>query len=130
MGCPVFRLACVGNKTTHVAAMVGASGRVLAFDKDPKRLKRLRDNVERAGAGGIVTARCADFLALDTSAPEFAEVGWRGERSRMACVKAACTSVGWVVGWVWMESGVESSVQAGRISAGWQAPTFSVPMLG
>lgn len=72
--------------TLSCPAQVGPSGRVLAFDKDPKRLKRLRDNVARCGAGGIVTARCADILALDTSADEFAEV-CGGEKE---CVHVCC----------------------------------------
>ena len=59
----------------RLAAMVGGEGRVLAFDKDPKRLARLRANAAAAGASGRITARCADFLALPlASAPEFAAV--------------------------------------------------------
>ena len=55
--------------------MVGETGRVLAFDKDPRRLARLRANAAAAGASGCITARCADFLALSlASAPEFAAV--------------------------------------------------------
>ncbi|KAI8463734.1 MAG: S-adenosyl-L-methionine-dependent methyltransferase [Monoraphidium minutum] len=66
--------AAPGNKTTHAAARVGRSGRVLAFDKDPKRLARLVANAARAGAGGIISAACADFLTLDPTEPRFAEV--------------------------------------------------------
>jgi len=77
--------AAPGNKTTHVAAGVGAKGRVLAYDKDPRRLGRLVGNAARAGAGGIVEAECADFLGLDPSEKRFAKVGvvrgfiWAGE---------------------------------------------------
>ena len=49
-------------------------GRVLAFDKDPKRLARLQANASKAGAGGIIHAQQADFLTLDPSSPEYAEV--------------------------------------------------------
>ncbi len=66
--------AAPGNKTTHAAALVGPSGRVLAFDKDPKRLKRLQANAKTAGAVSI-EAQCTDFLELDPSEPRFAEVG-------------------------------------------------------
>jgi len=38
---------------------------VLAVDKDPARLARLRRAVAAAGAGDRVDPRCADFLALD-----------------------------------------------------------------
>jgi putative methyltransferase len=66
--------AAPGNKTTHLAALVGAAGRVLAFDRDPARLALLRAAVARAGADGIVAPAVADFLALDPAAPEFAGV--------------------------------------------------------
>jgi len=38
---------------------------VLAVDKDPARLARLRRAVAAAGAADRVDPRCADFLALD-----------------------------------------------------------------
>jgi putative methyltransferase len=66
--------AAPGNKTTHAAACVGPAGRVLAFDKDPKRLARLVANAARAGAGGIIAAERADFLTLNPSDARFAEV--------------------------------------------------------
>mmetsp|Transcript_40301 Transcript_40301/g.89498 ORF Transcript_40301/g.89498 Transcript_40301/m.89498 type:complete len:538 (+) Transcript_40301:127-1740(+) len=69
--------AAPGNKTTHAAAMLaaaGGGGKVLAYDKDPKRLARLKANVQRAGAGGIIDARLEDFLSLDPSGPEFKKV--------------------------------------------------------
>jgi putative methyltransferase len=76
--------AAPGNKTTHLAALVGGGAaadsknkkqaRVLAFDRDPRRLELLRRNVERAGASSIVRAERADFLALDPLAPQFAAV--------------------------------------------------------
>jgi hypothetical protein len=48
--------------------------KVFAFDKDPKRLKRLAANVEKAGAAGIVSAQRADFLGIDPCEPQFAKV--------------------------------------------------------
>jgi putative methyltransferase len=59
------------------AADLGSSSirpRVFAFDKDPKRLKRLQANVAKTGAGSIVQPRQADFLSLDPTAAEFAQV--------------------------------------------------------
>jgi len=55
--------AAPGNKTTHLAALMRGSGTVVAFDADAGRLQRLRAAVERAGAGGCVRPRLADFLA-------------------------------------------------------------------
>lgn len=66
--------AAPGNKTTHLAALVGDGGRVRAFDADGKRLKRLARNVATAGAGAIVDARRADFLEVDPTDPEYAGV--------------------------------------------------------
>ena len=66
--------AAPGNKTTHLAALVGVEGKVRAFDADARRLKRLKANCALAGAGDIVTARCQDFLTLDPEAPEYAAV--------------------------------------------------------
>ena len=70
--------AAPGNKTTHVAALVAQTktkkGSVVAFDKDRVRLQRLQANADCAGAGALVDARCADFLALEPSAPEFANI--------------------------------------------------------
>lgn len=80
--------AAPGNKTTHAAARVGARGRVLAFDKDPRRLARLISNSKRAGAGQIITAECADFLALDPTEARFAEVQPRGARGGASCAGA------------------------------------------
>ena len=66
--------AAPGNKTTHLAALVGDGGRVRAFDADGKRLKRLARNVSTAGAGAIVDAKRADFLEVDPLDPEYAGV--------------------------------------------------------
>jgi putative methyltransferase len=66
--------AAPGNKTTHAAARVGARGRVLAFDKDPRRLARLVANAQQAGAAGIIKAEVADFLSLDPQEARFAKV--------------------------------------------------------
>ncbi|GFR46288.1 hypothetical protein Agub_g7844, partial [Astrephomene gubernaculifera] len=66
--------AAPGNKTTHLAALMGNKGRVIAFDKDPRRLSRLQANAALTGAAGCIEARLGDFLATDPTAPEFAEV--------------------------------------------------------
>jgi 16S rRNA C967 or C1407 C5-methylase (RsmB/RsmF family) len=81
--------AAPGNKTTHVAALLHAASttaaagdaardssscRVFAFDKDRKRLKRLEANVQHVGAGSIVVGQHADFLSIDPSNQQFAQV--------------------------------------------------------
>ena len=67
--------AAPGNKTTHVAARLKGKGKVIAFDKDPKRWKRLQATVKKAGAGEVVEARLGDFLSIDPLAEEFSQVG-------------------------------------------------------
>ncbi len=63
--------AAPGNKTTHVAAIMSQKqahegvGHVIAFDKDPKRLQRLKDNASLTGAITIIDAHCDDFLKTD-----------------------------------------------------------------
>jgi len=71
--------AAPGNKTTHLAALVkeenGATKKlIIAFDKDPTRLIRLKENADRAGAGDIIEARRGDFLAVDPTETDFKNV--------------------------------------------------------
>lgn len=87
--------AAPGNKTTHLAAMLMNAneekknsknggginknknknnknnntsnniGKILALDKDARRLKRLIDNATKVGASHIIEAHHADFLSLN-----------------------------------------------------------------
>ncbi|KAG7671161.1 hypothetical protein Ndes2526B_g02378 [Nannochloris sp. 'desiccata'] len=70
--------AAPGNKTTHLAALVkerNTTGKlVIAFDKDPTRLIRLKENADRAGSGDIIEARRGDFLAVDPTEADFKNV--------------------------------------------------------
>lgn len=65
--------AAPGNKTTHLAALVGPTGRVFAYDRDERRLATLRANAVRAGADHI-QATCQDFLKVDAGAPHLSQV--------------------------------------------------------
>lgn len=50
--------------------MVGPTGRVTAYERDPSRLAMLQASVARAvGAGGIIDAQLGDFLTVDPSSP-------------------------------------------------------------
>lgn len=60
--------AAPGNKTTHLAAIIGrgGSGKIFAFEKDLKRSKVLETMVGKAGADRIVEIRSgSDFLLAD-----------------------------------------------------------------
>lgn len=45
--------AAPGNKTTHIAAMVGNTGTVMAFDKDKERCELLQRMVTRCRASNV-----------------------------------------------------------------------------
>ncbi|KAL4452334.1 hypothetical protein ABPG75_007996 [Micractinium tetrahymenae] len=62
--------AAPGNKTTHLAALMGNAGSIAAFEKDGKRVERLRANAAATGSS-IISPRHADFLGIDPEAPEF-----------------------------------------------------------
>ncbi|KAI5368010.1 Putative SAM-dependent methyltransferase RsmB/NOP2-type, RNA (C5-cytosine) methyltransferase [Septoria linicola] len=68
--------AAPGNKTTHIAAIVGDSGkRVFACERDSERSKTLQKMVKIAGAENVVTVKTKqDFTRLDPSRKEFANV--------------------------------------------------------
>ncbi|KAG8470226.1 hypothetical protein KFE25_008647 [Diacronema lutheri] len=55
--------AAPGNKTTQLAAAVGARGRIVAFERDARRAELLSRRVGEAGAHAIVEVRHADFLS-------------------------------------------------------------------
>ncbi|BFZ57712.1 hypothetical protein PYCC9005_004765 [Savitreella phatthalungensis] len=58
--------AAPGNKTSHAAALVGAGGKVVAFERDGRRAEILRSMLARAGTGSLTQVIHADFT---TSSP-------------------------------------------------------------
>jgi len=59
--------AAPGNKTTHLAAILGEGGTVFAFERSQNRLATLRSRVKAIGADGIVTCVGRDVLQADLS---------------------------------------------------------------
>ena len=76
--------AAPGTKTTHIAELMADRGRVLAFDREPERLARVRETAARLG----ITVIDARDGAVDVLAPGF----------RDACdavlVDAPCSNLG------------------------------------
>ena len=54
------------------AALLEGSGRVWAFDMDPRRLARLEANAAAAGAGNVVATQ-ADFLQVDVQDEQYSQ---------------------------------------------------------
>lgn len=61
--------AAPGGKTTHLAALMGGSGAVVAVERHPGRAEALRTTCARLRAGGIVTVETGDASAPRTDAP-------------------------------------------------------------
>ncbi|KAK6505935.1 hypothetical protein TWF506_010865 [Arthrobotrys conoides] len=62
--------AAPGNKTTHLAALVGSSGKVFAVERDKRRADILEMMVTKAGAEKIVTIlKSTDFTTITEGHP-------------------------------------------------------------
>jgi len=61
--------AAPGGKATHLAALVGAEGEVVAVERNPRRADQLRRTVERLRAESIVRVETADAAAPRTDGP-------------------------------------------------------------
>lgn len=59
---------------SFATVLLQGKGHVFAFDRDPRRLARLVANVKLTGSTGVVVPKEADFLSVDTQAPEYAQV--------------------------------------------------------
>ncbi|CEO96878.1 hypothetical protein PBRA_005482 [Plasmodiophora brassicae] len=53
--------AAPGNKTTHLAALLGKGALVEAYERDAKRFSTLEQRVKSAGADDIIRCVCSDF---------------------------------------------------------------------
>jgi 16S rRNA (cytosine967-C5)-methyltransferase len=76
--------AAPGTKTTHLATLMEDRGRVLAFDRDPVRLARVREATARLGIRSVETREGT----VEALAPEF------GERCDAVLVDAPCSNLG------------------------------------
>ncbi|KAJ7056603.1 S-adenosyl-L-methionine-dependent methyltransferase [Mycena amicta] len=65
--------AAPGNKTTHLSALMGNTGKLFAFERDRKRFGTLSTMIKRAGCTNVDPVN-ADFLTVDPQDPKYAEV--------------------------------------------------------
>ncbi|KAG2183694.1 hypothetical protein INT43_006705 [Umbelopsis isabellina] len=65
--------AAPGNKTSHLSALVGNTGRIFAFDLDMRRLDLLKRLTTKAGCKNITPIH-GSFLEVDPHDPAYAEV--------------------------------------------------------
>ncbi|NXU52948.1 NSUN5 methyltransferase, partial [Turnix velox] len=65
--------AAPGNKTSHLAAILGNKGQIFAFDVDTKRLATMNTMLMRAGVTSFQLAQ-QDFLTVDPGDPKYSKV--------------------------------------------------------
>jgi putative methyltransferase len=74
-GAEVFdTCAAPGNKTSHLASIMGGDGRVVAFERNPQRCTMLRNRMEAVGAAGTVKVVEQDFTTVSPNDPQYSNV--------------------------------------------------------
>ncbi|XP_062614692.1 28S rRNA (cytosine-C(5))-methyltransferase-like [Saccostrea cucullata] len=65
--------AAPGNKTSHLASLMGNNGTIYAFEHKAERIAIFQERMEAAGVTCKV-ARCMDFLRVKTDSPAYKDV--------------------------------------------------------
>lgn len=65
--------AAPGNKTVHLAALMGGKGKIIACEQNEKRVKHLEDTIRLSGATNVEVLE-GDFLSLDPNDPSYKKV--------------------------------------------------------
>ena len=74
-----------GTKTALIALRLRGTGRIISIDDDEKKLGVLRESLQRAGLGAVVTVACDARVAYPQSVPREADA---------AIVDAPCSGIG------------------------------------
>lgn len=62
-----------GNKTVHLAALMGGKGNIIACELNEERLKRLKETIRLSGASNIKVLH-GDFLELKPEDPSYSKI--------------------------------------------------------
>ncbi|KAM5566113.1 25S rRNA (cytosine-C(5))-methyltransferase NSUN5 [Rosa sericea] len=62
-----------GNKTVHLAALMGGEGKIIACELNEERVKRLKETIRLSGASNIKVLH-GDFLQLNPEDPAYSKV--------------------------------------------------------
>ncbi|KAI0032532.1 S-adenosyl-L-methionine-dependent methyltransferase [Vararia minispora EC-137] len=71
--CVIDATAAPGNKTSHLSALMRGKGTLIAFERDSRRFKTLKNMLAKAGCKNV-SPRNADFLSTDPKDGAFANV--------------------------------------------------------